>query len=141
MDSFGSHVVRTLLSTLSPDNDEARNSSHGAAGRSKKSAAFKARQGSMKAVVAKEHLTQPGLACNTPARLKALAKKMVENLRATLSDNEIRALASDKVASPTLQIMLRVEAESGGSGRPGSLMDRVLMGMITRLGMVTTSLS
>lgn len=135
MDPFGSHVVRTLLSTLSPDYSENQQASHAAAARSKKSAAFKARQGSMKAVVAVDHNSKtPSASVAPPAKLVSLAMRMVEQLRTSLSDNEIRALASDKVASPALQMMLRVESEGGQSEQPGSLMDRVLMGMITRLG-------
>lgn len=137
MDPFGSHVVRALLSTLSPDHNENKKVSHDAAARSKKSAAFKARQGSMKAVVMTDH--SPPLHVSSsravnPTKITSLALKMVHKLRMALSDNEIRALASDKVASPALQILLRIESEGNESDQPGSLMDRVLMGMITGLG-------
>ncbi|KAF8314735.1 ARM repeat-containing protein, partial [Clavulina sp. PMI_390] len=131
MDPFGSHVVRALLSTLSPSPQGEENSSHSASSSSKKSAAFKAKQGSMKAVVSSNQTIST--LNPTPPRLVQLANLIVQQLRRSLSDNEIRALASDKVASPTLQIMLRIEAASAESEQPGSLMDRILMGLVTQL--------
>jgi nucleolar protein 9 len=88
----------------------------------------------MRSVFGHERLAASTVAKDTPRNLKELAKRMVEILRTELSDNEIRALASDKVASPTLQIMVRVESENGEADRAGSLMDRALRGLITRLG-------
>lgn len=41
-----------------------------------------------------------------PERLRVIALKIVEVLSGRLSENEIRALASDKVASPALQVRL-----------------------------------
>lgn len=133
MDPFGSHVVRTLLSTLSPDASSSPDIHHDASSRSKKSAAFKAKQGSMSSVLTSSSLPSSS-SSHSPEVLVALARRMVQEVRSRLSDNEIRALASDKVASPALQIMLRIESEGGESGVPGSMMDRVLMGLITQLG-------
>lgn len=69
-----------------------------------------------------------------PERLKAMALNLVEALSEKLGENEIRALASDRVASPALQMMLRVEAAGGRADVSGSVMDRVLMGLISALG-------
>lgn len=38
-------------------------------------------------------------------------------------------------------MMIRIEAESNESDAPGSLMDRILMGLITQLGMIARILS
>lgn len=133
MDPFGSHVIRAMLAALSPD-PESGHSFNDEDSRSKKSAAFKAKHGSMRSVFSHERLALSTVTKDTPRNLKELAKRMVEVLRTELSDNEIRALASDKVASPALQIMVRVESEHGEADCAGSLMDRVLMGLITRLG-------
>jgi len=133
MDPFGSHVIRAMLVTMSPDPKNGHPSNEEDS-RSKKSAAFKAKHGAMRSVFGAEHV---GFSTGTeamPRSIKELARRMVETLRTELSDNEIRALASDKVASPALQIMVRVESENGEAERAGSLMDRVLMGLVTRLG-------
>lgn len=102
MDPFASHAVRALLLLLSPNlspSDEA------GAVRSKKSAAWKARQGPMSSVFeenkgkGKENSTK-----RTPAEFRQLARRFVETLRKELGENEVRALAADKVASPGLQV-------------------------------------
>lgn len=102
MDPFASHVVRALLLLLSPNLSP---SDESGALRSKKSAAWKARQGPMKSVFGddkgkgKETLTK-----RTPAEFRQLARRFVEILRTELGENEVRALAADKVASPGLQV-------------------------------------
>lgn len=132
MDPFGSHVIRAMLTTLSPDLEGGHTFSDEDS-RSKKSAAFKARHGSMRSIFGPEHAAA-SMVKDVPWNLKELARRMVVILRTELSDNEIRALASDKIASPALQIMVRVESENGEADRAGSLVDRILMGLITRLG-------
>ncbi|KAG6918212.1 hypothetical protein DXG01_015805 [Tephrocybe rancida] len=134
MDPFASHVVRALLALLSPTVSA---SSHGqGAMRSKKSAAWKARQGPMMSVFTdekgkgKEVVTQ-----SRPAEFRGLAKRLVDVLRAELGENEVRALAANKVASPGLQMLLDVEADCGMTSDPDSLMDRVMVGIISACGM------
>ncbi|KAF9518476.1 hypothetical protein BS47DRAFT_1289620 [Hydnum rufescens UP504] len=140
MDPFASHVVRTLLTLLVPSlssSDTSSTGPHGAPLRSKKSAAYKARQGPMKSVFKStgdnDGSRDSTTSILTPPGFGVVARRFVHTIRTEMDDNEIRALASDKVASPVLQMMLRLEAESGEAEMAGSLMDRVLMGMISRL--------
>ncbi|KAF7978355.1 hypothetical protein HWV62_1005 [Athelia sp. TMB] len=135
MDPFASHVIRALLLLLSPlthtSNDSSKCHSNV---RSKKSAAWKARQAPMKSVFA-DHKGKAAEGTNpahsTPKAFKKAAGNFVRILREELGANEVRALAADKVASPVLQILLEIEADLGLSDAPDSLMDRVLVGIIT----------
>ncbi|KAG6864044.1 hypothetical protein C0991_000679, partial [Blastosporella zonata] len=103
MDPFASHVVRALLALLSPNGSTSSIAGQGAM-RSKRSAAWKAKQGPMKSVFSddkgkgKEVVTQL-----RPATFQILAKRLVDVLRTELGENEVRALAANKVASPGLQ--------------------------------------
>lgn len=112
MDPFGSHTLRALITLLSPPSlsstSQSTTTSRDAASRSKKSQAFKARQGSMKSVLDSDTTTNGGAGSErrVPERLRVMALKIVEVLSGRLSENEIRALASDKVASPALQVRL-----------------------------------
>jgi nucleolar protein 9 len=157
MDPFASHVIRALLLLLSPtlsSSDKSTSNSYSTL-RSKKSAAWKARQAPMKNVFAlnKSKVSDTSNLRSTPQQFRAAAVSFVRILREELGENEIRALAADKVASPVLQVrvvftpenlicskfrpmllvqmMLELEAEQGTSDESGSLMDRVLVGMIT----------
>ncbi|KAG2053480.1 ARM repeat-containing protein [Suillus hirtellus] len=131
MDPFASHVLRALLLLLSPASSAA---SHKAQSnmRSKKSSAWKARQGTMKSVFADnksyDHIDPTR---SVPNEFREAATRFVRVLKSELSDNEVRALAANKVASPLLQLILEVEADHGESSLPGSLMDHVLVGIIT----------
>ncbi|KAF9448476.1 hypothetical protein P691DRAFT_800795 [Macrolepiota fuliginosa MF-IS2] len=131
MDPFGSHVIRSLLVLLCPNlvkEDQANSSLL----RSKKSAAWKAKQGPMKSVFEKgkgKEVSNPSLAWSP--EFHEVARKLTEVLRSALDENEVRAMAANKVASPGLQMMLEVEADQGLSNEPGSLMDRVTVGVIT----------
>ncbi|TFK35011.1 armadillo-type protein [Crucibulum laeve] len=131
MDPFASHVVRALLVLLSPSLSSTEDSPQSAV-RSKRSAAWKAKQGPMKSVFdddkgkGKEAPTK-----STPPEFCKMARRFVEVLREQLGDNEVRALAASKVASPSLQMMLEVEADQNMGNEPGSLMDRVMFGIIT----------
>jgi nucleolar protein 9 len=72
--------------------------------RSKKSAAWKARQGPLKSVF-NESDSREDLGSNNPPEIFSnAARKFVEVVRQELDGNETRALAADKVASPTLQV-------------------------------------
>ncbi|KAG1753166.1 armadillo-type protein [Suillus lakei] len=131
MDPFASHVLRALLLLLSPSSSAA---SHKAQSnmRSKKSSVWKARQGTMKSVFADnkgcDHVNSTR---SVPKEFHEAATKFVRVLKSELSNNEVRALAANKVASPLLQLILEVEADHGESSLSDSLMDHVLVGIIT----------
>ncbi|KAJ6538949.1 armadillo-type protein [Mycena capillaripes] len=129
MNPFASHVIRALLLLLSP-NLVASHETAQHAMRSKKSAAWKTRQGSLKSVF--KEGDGEDLGSHTPPEIfTQAARKFVEVVRQELDENETRALAADKVASPTLQMLLAVEADQQMTEDPDSLMDRVLVGLIS----------
>ncbi|CCO28168.1 Nucleolar protein 9 AltName: Full=Pumilio domain-containing protein NOP9 [Rhizoctonia solani AG-1 IB] len=133
LDPFGAHVLLSLLVLLSPQITRHQNSSHpsNSLTRSKKSAAYKSRQGSMKSILASgaDHTSTAVV----PASFKDLASRFVDTLRESTDANEIRAFAANKVANPVLQAMIDLEAQQGKSDIPGSLIDSVLMGAISSL--------
>lgn len=102
LDPFASHVLRALILLLSPSLASSSSQSQPSNLRSKKSAAFKARQGPMKSVFTQQS-REPTLR-STPDEFMAAAGKFVTVLRDELSANEVRALAADKIASPVLQV-------------------------------------
>ncbi|KAJ7873385.1 hypothetical protein B0H14DRAFT_2720506 [Mycena olivaceomarginata] len=124
MNPFASHVIRALLLLLSP-NLVASHESGQHAMRSKKSAAWKAKQGPLKSVF-KESDGRGDSGSYTPPEVFTQTA-----LRRELDANETRALAADKVASPTLQMLLAVEADQQMTEDPDSLMDRVLVGLVS----------
>ncbi|KAH9831022.1 ARM repeat-containing protein [Rhodofomes roseus] len=133
LDPFASHVIRALLLTLAPACFLPDAREH--AVRSKKSAAWKARQGSMKSVFVEQ---QEGVSADpkkarVPGEFRKTAERFVRALREQLGENEVRALAADKVASPVLQMLLEIEAEYDMAEEAGSLMDSALVGMISSL--------
>ncbi|KAI0751271.1 ARM repeat-containing protein [Daedaleopsis nitida] len=139
MDPFASHVVRALLILLAPTAFDAGEDHVGAAKsefavRSKKSAAYKARQGSMKSVFAQEEeQSKVKTTKRAPKEFKKAALTFVDALREQLGENEVRSLAANQVASPVLQMLLELEAAFDQADSPGSLMDRVLVGLITAI--------
>ena len=111
MDSFASHVIRALLLLLASDVLSTEDATGGSpnksafALRSKKSAAYKARQGSMKSVFAENgEQSQVKAAKRTPKEFRKAAFNIVSALREQLGGNEVRALAANQVASPVLQV-------------------------------------
>lgn len=103
MDPFASHVLRALLLLLSPT----YSASHKAQSnmRSKKSSAWKARQGTMKSVFAdNKSYDHVDSSRSVPNEFHEAATRFVRVLKSELSDNEVRALAANKVASPLLQV-------------------------------------
>lgn len=106
MDPFASHVIRALLLLLAPACfSPGHGHSNGASVRSKRSAAYKARQGPMKSVFTDgDAQGSDSLVKETPKAFRETAERFVEALRDQLGDNEVRALAADKVASPVLQV-------------------------------------
>lgn len=137
MDPFASHVVRALLILLAPDvfSTEDAQSGPGKSGsalRSKKSAAYKARQGSMKSVfTADQGQSKP--AKSVPKEFRNAATRILTSLRDQLGENEVRALGANQVASPVLQMLLELEAAFNLADSPGSLMDHALVGLITAI--------
>lgn len=109
LDSFASHVVRALLVLLAPDvfsgvDDAGGGPKTGFAVRSKKSAAYKARQGNMKSVfTAQEDQGKIHSTRHAPKEYQKTALSIVHALREQLGDNEVRSLAANQVASPVLQ--------------------------------------
>lgn len=111
MDPFASHVIRALLVLLAPDcltaTEESASSqkSKSTAVRSKKSQAYKARQGPMKSVfVEGQEQKSDRRIVAVPTEFHAAARQFVTTLRAELNENEVRALAANQVASPVLQV-------------------------------------
>ncbi|KAJ3505135.1 hypothetical protein NLJ89_g7571 [Agrocybe chaxingu] len=129
---FASHVVRSLLLLLSP-NLAALEGTQSAI-RSKKSSAWKEKQGQMKSVFSdnkgKGKLVE-AISKNCPPEFTRMARRLVEAVTAELDDNEIRAMATNQVACPGLKLLLEVEADQGMSSEPGSLMDRVTVGIVS----------
>ncbi|KAF9563347.1 ARM repeat-containing protein [Agrocybe pediades] len=128
MDPFASHVVRALLLLLSPNLSNSEETTV----RSKKSANWKARQGQMKSVFNDEKGKGKEITkMVSPPEFKEMARRLVNAVREQLDDNEVRAMAANKVACPGLQMLLQVEADQDMANESGSLMDRVMVGIIT----------
>ncbi|KAH9991427.1 armadillo-type protein [Russula vinacea] len=122
MDQFASHVVRALFLLLCPQlfqSDVPHKSQTSV--RSKKSVSWKARQGPLKSIFGGWQ----------PPEFQEVAKRFVMMLRTSLDANEVRSLAGNKVACPVLQMALEIEADQGLSVDQGSLMDHVLVGLIS----------
>ena len=101
MDPFASHPLRALLALLMPEAfpPDQRASTL----RSKKSAAYKARQGPMKSVFTAEKAhNKPSP--DTPPEFREMAGQIVQIIKEQLGANEVRALAASPVASPVLQV-------------------------------------
>ncbi|KAI0313257.1 armadillo-type protein [Amylostereum chailletii] len=133
LDPFASHVVRALFVLLCPGlfPGEASSTSQSAL-RSKKSAAWKAKQGTFKSVFSEDSVKGKNVPLEaSPPEFRAIAKQYIEALRNDLDENEVRAMAANKASSPVLQMILKVETDLGMADEPGSLVDRVLVGMIT----------
>lgn len=98
MDPFASHVCRALLALLMPKIFATQQ--RASVLRSKKSAAYKARQGPMKSLF--DDKSEPSKA--VPQNFASLAERLMKTVRETLSPNEVRALAASPIASPVLQV-------------------------------------
>ncbi len=108
MDQFASHVVRELFFLLCPQlfQCDALHKSQ-ALVRSRKSIAWKAKQGPLKSVFGDElgqGQNKTKKEARWPPALHEIATKYVTMLRTTLDANEIRSLAASKVACPVLQV-------------------------------------
>ncbi|QRV72650.1 Pumilio-family RNA binding repeat [Ceratobasidium sp. AG-Ba] len=131
LNPFASHVILSLLLLLSPTITQSTDLSkpNGTLVRSKKSAAYKSRQGSMKSIL--DASTERSATFTAPASFKEMAVRFVDTLRDALDANEVRALAADKVANPVLQALVELEAKQGKSNSSGSLIDSILMGAVS----------
>lgn len=101
MDSFGSHVLRSLLLLLCPTvlpEDSARKSL-----RSKKSMSWKAKRGQMTSVFSTDK-DKDSSSHSVPDSFRKAASQLLRVLRDGLDANEVRALATNKVASPLLHV-------------------------------------
>lgn len=105
MDPFASHVVRSLLLLLSPNLSTSEEGSQSAL-RSKKSSAWKARQGQMKSVFTEDKGKGKNSVRRTPPEFRQMARKFVGIVREQLDENETRAMAANKVACPGLQVIV-----------------------------------
>lgn len=103
MDPFASHVLRSLLLLLCPNvlpEDAARKSL-----RSKRSMSWKAKRGHMKSVFSDEKgKVTHVLSGSVPSSFRDAANRFLQISRDGLDGNEVRALATHKVASPVLQV-------------------------------------
>ncbi|KAI9449635.1 ARM repeat-containing protein [Lactarius psammicola] len=108
MDQFASHVVRALFLLICPHLFSSSTPHRSQAFvRSRKSAAWKARQGPLTSIFG--DTTDKGKASaerRHPAEIREVAKRYVTTLRTTLDENEVRSLAASKVACPVLQMAL-----------------------------------
>ncbi|KAH6888360.1 armadillo-type protein [Coprinopsis sp. MPI-PUGE-AT-0042] len=128
IDPFASHVLRALFLLLSPSTASEDDNLV----RSKRSSAWKAKQGSMKSLFTDNKGKQrEDIRRSVPTEFTAMARRFIEQLRSGLSGNEVRAMAASKVASPCLKVILGVESDLGMSNEPESLLDQVTMGVIT----------
>ena len=113
MDPFASHVVRSLLLLLSPNlSKSATHENSQFAVRSKKSAAWKAKQGVMKSVfdndtkgdVKGKGKEKEKESDGVPPDFSQMASRIIEVFKSQISENEVRAMAASKVACPGLQV-------------------------------------
>ena len=108
MDQFASHVVRALFLLLCPQvfQSDAPHKSQEVV-RSRKSVAWKARQGPLKSIFGDESGQGQSQTSRGGSQLPAfqeVARRYVEMLRTTMDANEVRSLAGSKVACPVLQV-------------------------------------
>lgn len=111
MDPFASHVVRSLLLLLSPNlSESASHENSQFVVRSKKSAAWKAKQGVMKSVFVNDtggDVKGKGKEKGSegvPPDFPQMARRIIEAFKSQISENEVRAMAASKVACPGLQV-------------------------------------
>ena len=73
--------------------------------RSKKSAAWKAKQGKMRSVFAEgKGKKKDSVARNSPPEFQIMARRFIEVIRNELDDNEVRAMVVNEVACPSLKV-------------------------------------
>jgi nucleolar protein 9 len=146
LDPFASHVVRALFTVLCPS----LFASDPSIVRSKRSATWKSKQGEFKSVFTDEKEKGKAAPLRTiPVMLTEMSRRIIVAMRDNMDANEVRSLAANKASCPVLQVRrchfglnrklrhccsqmaIQVEANIGMADEPGSLMDRVLVGLIT----------
>lgn len=102
-DPFASHVVRSLLILLHPTLEESEVLQSTI--RSKKSRTWKAKQGQMSSVFGHSEVkTDQAITYTAPPEFNQSAGQIIRAIREKLSESEVRAMAADKVACPTLKV-------------------------------------
>ncbi|KAG8838019.1 Nucleolar protein 9 [Serendipita sp. 411] len=99
-EQFASHVLQRLITLLVPSLDFLREKK---CFRSKRSAGYKSKQGSLKSVF-EAAPDLPDATRKTPPEFLSLAKEILNCIKEKFSASEIRALAADQVACPTLRV-------------------------------------
>lgn len=111
MDPFASHVLRALLLLLNPDISNSLRTLDAEFSatslRSKKSTKYRAKHGPMKSVLESGKSRDDVPPTNAskvlvPEAFREMAGRLVKALRESLGENEVRALAANKVACPVL---------------------------------------
>src|SRR6266568_8151910 len=97
---YASHVIRSLLLLLSPNVAESEDAQTSI--RSKKSAAWKAKQGQMKSVF-NDNKGPPTSLKSCPPEFHNMARRLLQAVRDGMDENEIRAMAANKVTCPMLK--------------------------------------
>ncbi|KAG8932105.1 Nucleolar protein 9 [Tulasnella sp. 418] len=127
VDPFASHVFRSvilLLSTNSWEELEVQNLEKNSL-RSARSIAYREKQPKMTSIITPEYAAGPRQA-PIPSSFHPLARQLYDAIRAQLDDSQLRTLAFDKVASPTLQILIQVESHLLNASVNGSLVNAIV---------------
>ncbi|KAG8961677.1 Nucleolar protein 9 [Tulasnella sp. 419] len=127
VDPFASHVFRSvilLLSTNSWEELEVQNLEKNSL-RSARSIAYREKQPKMTSIITPENAAGPRQA-PIPSSFHPLARQLYDAIRAQLDDSQLRTLAFDKVASPTLQILIQVESHLLNASVNGSLVNAIV---------------
>ncbi|CBQ73328.1 conserved hypothetical protein [Sporisorium reilianum SRZ2] len=142
-DSFGSHVLRSLLCVLTGRNIQmdATSSAHAAAAsdlRSRRSAKFRSRKAPAPAssTTAAAATSSEDLLVVVPDLLFNRATSLRQEILNDASVDVVRRWATDAVASPLLQLLIEAEADSLDSAQDskhwaGTLVDSLLNGFIS----------
>ncbi|KAG8834892.1 Nucleolar protein 9 [Serendipita sp. 399] len=136
-EKFASHVLQRLIVLLIPPLDVLQEKQNL---RSKRSAGYKSKQGPLKSVFDAAPDVQQ-VERQTPSKFSSSAQGILRRIREKFSASEVRALAADKVACPTLRVLVALESALGWTNQQDSLMDYILVGMIRQNGTSPVSMS
>ncbi len=138
-DAFGSHVLRSLLCVLTgrsiQTDSSGGNAASGAELRSRRSAKFRTRKAPAPGAAAAG--TEEELIVVIPDLLYNRATSLRQEILNDASVDVVRRWATDAVASPLLQLLIEVEADSLDSDDAqrwkGTLVDTLLNGFVSTL--------
>lgn len=100
---FASHAIRSLLLLLCPNLSESDDNQSTV--RSKRSAAWKTKQGKMRSVFGEDQRKRKeSIMRNSPSEFLITARRFIEVIRNELDENEVRAMVANEVACPTLKV-------------------------------------